>query len=499
MMWRAAMCRRRLARTVERMKIPSAALVAALLLAGCSLGEGDGGSDKAGGSGAPVVLRLAYPYKPAEGQPDEPALRWFARRVEELSNGDMRVKVSFNVAGEQTPNMEARVARRVRSGDFDLGWLAARVYDKFGVKSFQALQAPFLITDYELLHRVTQSPLADQMLAGLDPLNLSGLAVVPELLRHPAARRHALLSLADYDGARIRDIPSAVTDALVSSLGARPVHVNNAIVGTEISRGHIDGAETPTSRAFPGWTVTANVTFFGKANTIVANTKAFDALTGDQREVLRRAAEETVRHVVEEQPSEAAFARQFCAGGRVVVASRAQVEELKRAPRPVYEQLERDAETRGLIAKIRAMKRSAGGAAPDVGACGRAQLRQTGTETSESPDSFDGTYRWRLTAEGARRSGNPDDPDIGNVTTMTLRGGKWMLGGEEFDSGTFEVRGNHLVFDWPGTGTVVTVSYRRLKGGSLDIKPVLPMDRGDQFVWASEPWRRVGPPVRKIP
>ena len=482
------------------MKISAAALVAALLLAGCSLGEGEGGPDKAGGSGAPVVLRLAYPYKPAEGQPDEPALRWFARRVEELSNGDMRVKISFNVAGEQTPDMEARVARRVRSGDFDLGWLAARVYDQFGVKSFQALQAPFLITDYELLNRVAQSPLADEMLAGLDRVDLSGLALVPELLRHPAARRDALLSLEDYDGARIRDIPSAVSDALVSSLGAKPVHVNNAIVGTEISRGHIDGAETPTARAFPGWTVTANVTFFGKANTIVANTKAFDALTGEQQVVLSRAAGDTVRHVIEEPPSEAVMARRFCSGGRVVLTRPAQIEELKRAARPVYEQLERDAETRGLIAEIRAMKRSAGeAAAPDLAACGRAAPRQTATETSESPDSFDGTYRWRLTAEGARRYGEPGDPDVGNVTTMTLRGGRWMIGDSAFDSGTFEVRGKHLVFDWPGTGTVVTVRYRRLKGGSLDIKPVLPMDRGDQFVWTSEPWRRVGPPVRKIP
>jgi TRAP-type C4-dicarboxylate transport system substrate-binding protein len=396
--------------------------------------------------------------------------------------------------------MEKRVTRRVQSGEFDLAWLAARVYDQFGVKSFQALQAPFLITDYGLLGSVAQSPLADEMLATLKPLDLSGLAVVPELLRHPAARRNALVSLDDFDGARIRDIPSAASDALLSALGAKPVHVNNAIVGTEISRGHIDGAETPTARAFPGWTVTANVTFFGKANTIVANTKAFEALTGEQRDVLRRAAEETVEHVVDEPPSEAALARQFCAGGRVVLASPAQVEELKRAAQPVYEQLERDAETRGLIAKIRAMKRSAGEAgAPDVAACGRAAPRRTGTETSEPPDSFDGTYRWRLTAEGARRYGEPGDPDIGNVTTMTLRGGKWMIGDSAFDSGTFEVRGNHVVFDWPGTGTVLTVSYRRLKGGSLDIKPVLPMDRGDQFVWTSEPWRRVGPPVREIP
>jgi TRAP-type C4-dicarboxylate transport system substrate-binding protein len=61
-------------------------------LAGCSLGVDESGSDKAGGSDAPVVLRLAYAYKPREGQPDEPALRYFASRVAELSDGEMRVR-----------------------------------------------------------------------------------------------------------------------------------------------------------------------------------------------------------------------------------------------------------------------------------------------------------------------------------------------------------------------------------------------------------------------
>jgi C4-dicarboxylate-binding protein DctP len=482
------------------MRICLAALTAAALLAGCSLSGGDGSSDKAGGSDAPVVLRMAYTYKPTEGQPDETALRYFARRVAELSDGAMRVRISFDAAGESRPDTEAQVARMVRRGEFDLGWVATRVWDQLDVMTFQALQAPFLITDYALLDRVAQSRVADDMLAGLKPIDLTGLAVVPELLRHPVGYRKALVSLEDYEGARIRDIPSAATDALLSALGARPVHMANTVVGRQIGRGRIDGAELATSRVAGAWTVTANVTFFGKANTVVANTAALEGLTQDQQDTLERAAQDTVRHVVEEPPSESDFARDFCAVGRIVLASPAQLAELRRAAQPVYEQLERDDPTGSLIARIRAMKREGVDIPPsEPTPCGRARP-STALAGARSLDRFDGTYRWQITAEGARRAGAPeDDPDIGSVLTMTLEGGRWLLGSDPHYSGSFTMKGDRLVFDWPGEGYALTFRFKRDRSGTLDITPVLPMDRGDQMVWASSPWRRVGPPVRDVP
>jgi hypothetical protein len=94
----------------------------------------------------------------------------------------------------------------------------------------------------------------------------------------------------------------------------------------------------------------------------------------------------------------------------------------------------------------------------------------------------------------------PDDPDIGSVLTMTLREGRWLLGQDDpHYSGTFTVKGDRLIFDWPAEGYALTIAFKRDPSGSLEVKPVLPMDRGDQFVWASEPWRRVGPPVRDVP
>ena len=112
---------------------------------------------------------------------------------------------------------------------------------------------------------------------------------------------------------------------------------------------------------------------------------------------------------------------------------------------------------------------------------------------------LNGTYRWRLTAEGARSVGLPGDEDIGSVVTLTLRDGGWLLNDDDPYSGPFTIRGNRLVFESPHFQITNTFTFTRRENGDIRVKPVLPMDRGDQFVMGSEPWRRVGPPLRAVP
>ena len=82
---------------------------------------------------------------------------------------------------------------------------------------------------------------------------------------------------------------------------------------------------------------------------------------------------------------------------------------------------------------------------------------------------------------------------------MTLRDGKWLIGGghdPEDNSGTYEIIGRRLVFVWQD----VTLVFKFTRDdGTLRLKPVPPMNVGDAVVWAGGPWRRVGPPVRDIP
>ena len=483
----------------------AAVMVATLgaVLPGCSLGGG-GDGDKAGGSNAPDELRLAVPED--ANQPDSAFARDFASRVAELSGGSLRVRVVYDAAGQQEAGPEPRVARMVRDGEFDLGWIGARAWDGLGVTSFEAFQAPFLVDNYALLGRIATGPLASRMLAGAASQGFVGLALVPDRLRYLMGVRRPLASPDDFAGARVRVSPSRTTEALVRALGATPVHVSGDDVEKAVANREIDGSEASlgTNSASEGENyLTTNVTPFAKVLTLFAGQRAYERLDEDQRAVVRKAAQQTATHAATHPPSESALVRSFCGSGRpvtAVAASRDDVAALMRAAQPVYAQLERDPQTKALIAAIRNLKaRTAAGptaaAPPD---CAREAPTTRGRAVSAS--TLNGTYHWRVTSAGARAAGgSADSEDVGLAGKMTLRDGEWLLGetDPEHYSGTYEIIGDRIVFDW--SDTTLTFTFERHADGTLELKPVPPMDRGDRVVWAGGPWQRVGPPVRDIP
>jgi TRAP-type C4-dicarboxylate transport system substrate-binding protein len=485
----------------------SLAVFSALLIAAtsaCSSGHRSSAADKAGGSNAPTVLRLGS--NDGIEQPDSPAVQYFAAQVAKLSGGRLRIKLIFEAGGDQVPNTEARIIRMVQEGKLDLGWVGARAWDGFAVKSFRALQAPFLITSYALLDRVSTSHLAAQMLAGLKSQRVVGLALVPDLLRHPFAWRRPLVSLADFREARIRDVPSRTSDALLKALGATPVHISNAASDSVRAHHGLDAEEGAFGIAPSGSIATANVTFFGKALTLFIGTGIFETLTNEQRSVLRAAAERTLRHVVASPPSESALARQFCAGGRIVLASKRDIAQLARAAQPVNATLERDPQTRAYIAEIRRLKEAIP-PPPRLAVPTACRPRPTGAAATAQPhprNILNGTYRWVLTETAARAFG-PPAAGPGNVypqvNTEVLNDGKWELSwaGGTPGIGTYKVVGNRVSFYDPRYGTTNTFTFTRDPDGTLHLRAVHPMDRGDEFLLiGGGPWRRVGP-ARKIP
>ena len=91
------------------------AVIAAAVAGGC----GDGASgDKAGGSGEPVVLRMANAYANLDYIP---AIEDFVTRVRERSGGNVRIEVVHDV-GEGSADAEEQVVRAVAAGQVDLGW-----------------------------------------------------------------------------------------------------------------------------------------------------------------------------------------------------------------------------------------------------------------------------------------------------------------------------------------------------------------------------------------
>ena len=485
-----------------------ASAVLAAFAAGCSL-SGNDDADKAGGSGAPVVLRLAVADD--ADQPDAPYTRYFARRVSALSDGSVRVKVVWDAAGQDSPGYELGIARLVGEGDFELGWMGARAWDRMGIKSFQALQAPFLVSDDELLGRITTSPLAARMLDGLDGHGFVGLALVPERLRYAIGAKHALASPDAFAGARVQVKPSGATDALMRALGATPVHISGDDLPDAVAKGEIDGSEASLGTNSPDegqLHLTANLPLFPKALTLFAGDGAYDRLDEDQRMAIREAARLTAAYAAAHAPSERALVRDFCREGppfSAVAASPEDLAALENAAQPVYTQLERDPDTKAAIAAIRALKAAspaAPAAAPPV-TCETEAASVRGRE--RSPSAVNGTYHWRVTEEGGRAAARavgrrPLEEDLSAVGKMTLRDGRWLLGDDdspEDDSGTYRIVGDKLVFEW--SDTTLAFEFARDGDGTIRLTPLPPMNVGDAVVWGGAPWQRVGPPVRDIP
>jgi hypothetical protein len=60
--------------------------------------------------------------------------------------------------------------------------------------------------------------------------------------------------------------------------------------------------------------------------------------------------------------------------------------------------------------------------------------------------------------------------------------------------GTYTIRRATITFVTRTYGSVESFAFVLDRHGFLRLRPVVPMDRGDQSVMAGKPWRRVGPP-----
>lgn len=471
-------------------------VVMAALLAGC----GSAGSDKAGGVTAPVTLRIAaHEYHNFVGG-------LFRDQVRRLSGGRIRIQFIPGTGDDDPADVDVRHARQVRDGRYDLGVVNAQAWSDAGVTSLEPLQAPLLMSDQSLIRAVVAGPIGERMLNAMKAQHVVGLSLVRLWPLHPMGYRgRPMTNPAGFQGTHVHVPVSRLNDAVVSALGATPVHVAGVHIGQDIAQHRIDGDEMP-SIGPPGQWLTANVTLVADAVTIVANEKRFGQLSDEQQRILRtaaaRAAKRADNTLQDDADSDGKLARRYCARGHVVLARDADIAAFERAFRPVYQQLERDPQVAQTIADIRDLaRRTPRDPMPRIPAsCSR--LPVAGGTGERDPSFLNGTYRWKITRAGALKVGaDPDDPTIGAVVTETLRDGRFLMEGSDGsrDGGTYKVLGNRIAFDIPDFGYTNTFTFTRRRDGTLHLTPVLPMDVGDRVVMSSSPWTRVGPPIRRTP
>ena len=175
------------------------------------------------------------------------------------------------------------------SGSVDIGFVGTRTWAGQDVHAFDALQAPFLMGDYELQQAVLESGVIDETDDSLESLGLVSLGILPGPLRVAAGREGPYLGAADYVGAKIGMSDAAITEATLRALGASPVPI---LLGAD-SDG-VDGIEAQVgAMRFEGAGgmrfVTGNVVLWPRPISVVMNAERFAGLTPDQQTWLREA------------------------------------------------------------------------------------------------------------------------------------------------------------------------------------------------------------------
>lgn len=482
-----------------------------LLLAGCAPEVSSTGDNKAGGAADPVVLRLA---NTSSGLDRHPALQYFVDRVEELSGRALRIEV-VSGWGNFLGDAEQRVVRDVAGGQIELGWVGTSVFDTVGDADFQALTAPMLIDNYPLQKAVLDSDIPSTMLAGLDRISLEGLAVVADGLRKPIAADHPLLGPSDYAGVTFAAFRSQDHADAIRALGAIPTDVVfGKGLDAGLRNGTIEGFEkglriySLNGNEYLAPYVTANVNLWPHTLALFANPKVMADLTDSQRKWLTQASADATSHSTDLTSDDADLLIELCqAGSRFANASEAELAALRHAFEPVYASLDADTTTKAFIDRIEQLKDSTPASRPlDVpaGCTGLATspLPEAPAVTGPSSALLDGTYRWTITKADALAHGLPSDKTPENleqlpaVFTVTMTHGTWTFthrdGGGDYDDGggTYTVDADRVTFEW--IGSTLTFAFSVDGDGTLHLDPQPPMQPGDIFVWATNPWERVG-------
>jgi TRAP-type C4-dicarboxylate transport system substrate-binding protein len=468
------------------------------MLAGCT----GPGFDKAGGTRArpPVVLTMASFLG------DSSELDGFAGEVRRLSAGTMQIDIRSRWRFGQV-KYETGLIGDIRAGKADLGVVGSRAWDSVGLTSFEALNAPLLISSYALQDRVLHSPMIGQMLQGLRPLGLAGIGVLPGPLRKPLGITRPLLKPADYSGLRIGIPQSRVEAATMRALGATPVGFRSGVAITELDglEQHISSiAGTQSSEA--GKYLTANVNLWPRPIVLFANGQTWASLTPAQRRILRQA-------VTADQAAETNVVRgnertdtaTLCRRGlpHFLAASPADLAALRRAVQPVYDQLQRDPQTRDYIRQIEAMRK---GIPPEPAPrCGHT------ARLSVTAGPLDGVWQVTDTAAELRTTSGTAQGDVVpenyGAWTLVLDRGHFAVTQEDQQActwafGTFTVKGDR--FEWlvtDGGGIAPTGATAHpgefwtfrwsLYRGVLSLSPVAGAVSPSPF--RVKPWRRISP------
>ena len=332
------------------------AVALALGLAAC--GDDDEGGTGAGGEGDSVELTLAYVT--TAQHPYGQAVDFFKEEVERASEGRITIRTLPSY-----PNSEVQLLSDVRGGSVDMATISTAIWDSAGINAFQALQAPLLVSNYDLESRIIDGDIGREMNQAASEAagDITVLAVHEGGLRKPVGAERPLDSVASFRGTKIRAPQSKVLAAGLQALGAEADPIPLPEVYQALKNGTVDGMEAnlgliATNKYYEvAPHVTANVNLWPFPTALTINNQVLERLSDEDQQILRDAAAKVPAKSIEIVSTGSDLPQQLVnCGVRFVTATPAEVGGLQTRAEQAYAALSRDEVTGRFLEQIQDLK-----------------------------------------------------------------------------------------------------------------------------------------------
>ena len=252
----------------------------------------------------PEVYKVKFTHVVSPNTPKGKAAEFFAKRVDELSEGRIKVEIFPNAQLSD----DDRVFQELTRNNVQM---AAPGFSKFTpiAREFSVWDTPFLFENIEQVHAITDGDIGQKMREIISSRGVVALAYWDGGFKHFSTNKAPILLPSDLNGQKIRIMGSKVIEEQMKNLGATPYVMPFSEVYKALSSNLVDGAENPLTNIYNSnlYEVQSSITLskHGYLGYLVVVSESFwKQLPDELKEIFQAALKEATEFEREESAKE---------------------------------------------------------------------------------------------------------------------------------------------------------------------------------------------------
>ena len=254
----------------------------------------NGGNESASGSGDSKVIKAGIGLN--DQHPQYKGLLKFKEIVEEKTDGAITVETYHSgQLGDDRSMTEA-----LQLGTQEVTIPSTAPLANF-VPDFSVFDIPFLFPNEEVADTVLDGEVGQDLLKKLESQNLVGLSYWENGFRDLTNSKHAVATMDDFDGLKIRTMENDLHLDAFKALGANPTPMAFTELFTALQQGTVDGQENPYAtiylqKFYEVQSHVSNTHHIYSPFVFLMSKSFYDGLTEDQQKIVKEAAVEAGKY-----------------------------------------------------------------------------------------------------------------------------------------------------------------------------------------------------------